>query len=104
APERGSRLGYAHLLEHAQGLLSRRSGVLALMQADRLRDLLAYRINRVERSHRFLEDHRDLGAAYGAYRRGIGARENDALPGRPQKVEAAREDAPAPLLDQPHHR
>ena len=41
----------------------------ALVPHDRLGDLLADREDRVERRHRLLEDHRDLGAAHLAQRR-----------------------------------
>src|SRR4051812_10295576 len=33
------------------------------MQLDRFDDLLAYRIDGIERGHRFLEDHRDVATA-----------------------------------------
>ncbi len=45
--ENGLRFRDAHLLEHAQRLRPRGRGILALVQANRLGDLLTYREYRV---------------------------------------------------------
>ena len=45
------------------------ASALVLMQRDRLGDLVADREHRVQRRHRLLEDHRDVGAADRAHRR-----------------------------------
>jgi hypothetical protein len=84
------RFGNAHLLEHRQRLGARARRVLALVQAYRLGDLLADGEHRVERRHRLLEDHRDLGAADVAQRRGRRLREID-----PAAVGAIEIHAPA---------
>ena len=53
--------------EHLDRALDRRLAAQALVQAQRLGDLLADRVDRVERGHRLLEDHRDLLAADAAH-------------------------------------
>ena len=69
-----------------------------LVERDRLRDLVAARVDRVERGHRLLEDHRDRVAAdvphlLVGHREEVAAREPDrAL------------DDPAGPLDEPHDR
>ena len=96
--------GNAHLLQHTQCLTPRRAVILALVQPDRLGDLLADRVHGIERGHRLLEDHCDLGAADPAHRPCTGAREVDPLPGRPREVESPGQDAAAAVLDQAHQR
>ena len=92
------------MLEHPQRFGARGRAVLALMQANRFGDLLAHREHRVERGHRLLEDHRDFGATNRAHRRRGHLRQVDALACRPRKLQAAVDDAPAAVLDEPHDR
>ena len=78
--------------------------VLALVQAHRLRDLLAHREHRVERGHRLLEDHRDLGAADRAHRRAVRLHEIEAGAVGAGELDPAPGDAAAAVLDQAHDR
>jgi hypothetical protein len=78
----------ADLLEHAQRLATRRSKVLALMQSDRLRDLLADGEHRIERGHRLLEDHGNLRAADRLHRGGGCVDQIDAPTSRPLERES----------------
>ena len=57
------RRGNPHQFEHLDG--ARLGGLRRQLRVrqDRLDDLLADRVDRIERSHRFLEDHRHLAAA-----------------------------------------
>src|SRR5688500_10337605 len=52
-----------HQLQHVDRLVHRVAAAEALVEPDGLGDLLAHREHRVQRRHRFLEDHRDLFAA-----------------------------------------
>ena len=61
--------GDAHLAQHLHRALPRLLPIEALVQPDRLADLLAHRVDGVERRHRLLEDHRDLVAADAAHLR-----------------------------------
>src|SRR5438445_445557 len=51
----------------------RRGGAHMLVQEQRLGDLLLQRVQRVERGHRLLEDHRDAAAAHALQQRRLGA-------------------------------
>ncbi len=64
-PARG--FGDADQLQHLDRALERRPPGEALVQGQRLGDLAADGQDRVERGHRFLEDHRDVVAADGAH-------------------------------------
>src|SRR6266550_7055923 len=98
AGQRLARLRDAHLLEHAERFGARLGGVLALMEADRLADLIADREHRIQRRHWLLEDHRDLRPADVAQRRGIGGCEIDDRAGGPGERETAAEDPAATVL------
>ena len=96
--------GDAHLVEHAPRLRPCRGVILVLMQPDRFGNLLADGEHRVERGHRLLEDHGDLGATNRAQRCCVGLCEIDGRSARAQKLELAGDDATAAVLNQPHHR
>ena len=70
--------------------------ILALVQPDRFADLVADREDRIERGHRLLEDHRDLGAADAAHRRAVGAREVDPRAVAPREIERPARMRPPP--------
>ena len=55
--------------QHLDGPVVRFPPAEALVQADGLADLVADRVDRVERGHRLLEDHRDIVAAHLAHPR-----------------------------------
>ena len=88
APARASGMRTCSSMRSASARAAR--AVLALVQPDRLADLVADREHRVERGHRLLEDHRDLGAADAAHRRAVGAREVDARAVAAREIDAAR--------------
>ena len=56
-------IGQAHSLEVAQHLRAQMGALRPLVGADRFRDLISDPVHRVQRRHRLLEDHRDLGTA-----------------------------------------
>jgi hypothetical protein len=60
-------LGDADQVEHLGRLLHRLAVALLLVEHDRLGDLVADGVHRVEAGHRLLEDHRDLVAADAAH-------------------------------------
>ncbi len=62
------RLADADLIEQFQHALARRLTGHALMQIEDFGDLLLDRMQRIERGHRLLEDHRDVVAAHLAQR------------------------------------
>jgi hypothetical protein len=66
--EQALRIGQPHQLQQRQGLGTGLRAVHALVQHQRLGDLVADGEHRVQRRHRLLEDHRDLVAADGADR------------------------------------
>ncbi|WP_241021914.1 hypothetical protein [Burkholderia sp. Ac-20353] len=104
AREHAARLRNPHEIEQPQRLGARVGRGLRLVQRDRLADLVADREHRVERRHRFLEDHRDIRAAHAAHRRGARLREVELRAvAPPQRDPAAREHAAA-VLDEPHQR
>ena len=90
------RCGDAGALEQLDRARARRAPVELLVQRQHLADLRADRVQRIERGHRLLEDHRDLAAAHGAQLR--------LAPGA--QVAAVEEDAPARgrAVDQAEHR
>ncbi len=104
AREHLSRLRDADELEHPQRFRNRCRAILALMQPDRLADLVADGEDRVERGHRLLEDHCDLGAADVAHRRTVGAGEVEPRAVAAREINAARGDPTATMLDESHHR
>src|SRR6185437_12340384 len=53
----------ADLLEQEDGALARRAALAAAMAQERLLELIADRVGRIERGHRLLEDHRHAVAA-----------------------------------------
>ena len=61
------RRGDLDQLQHLERAGARLGGGHRAMQADRLDDLVARRLDRIEAGHRFLEDHRDGVAAHGAH-------------------------------------
>ena len=70
--------------EHFDGPVVRFPPAEALVQADGFADLVADRVNRVERGHRFLEDHRDVVSAHVAHPR-LGGVEQ-VLAGQPDRA------------------
>ena len=68
AGELARGIGDAHALQHPPRLRHRGGLAHALVQHQRLGDLLADAQHRVEAGHRLLEHHRDLGAAQPAHR------------------------------------
>src|SRR5664280_2202059 len=60
-------LGDADQVKHLDRSLLRLSVIDLLMQGNGFTDLITNRVNRIERCHRFLEDHRDFVAAYHAH-------------------------------------
>ena len=92
-------LGDADELEHLPRPVHRLALARSLVDANRLGDLLADGVHRVERRHRLLEDHRDLVAADALH---LAVAERHEV--------APLEHDPAPLpdlarrLDQPHDR
>ena len=100
----GRREADAHALHDAHGLRPRGGAVQVLVQADRLDDLVADREDRIERRHRLLEDHRDVGAAELAQALlALGGEIDDTTRPRAQQHRAAG-DASAAQFDQPHQR
>ena len=104
AVQDGTGLGDAHAFQHAQRLGARRRRVQALVQPQRLGDLVAGREAGVQRGHRLLEDHGHVGAAHALQRR-VGRRHQvQHLAAAPAQQHAAVDDAPAAVLHQPHQR
>jgi hypothetical protein len=104
AVEHVLRFGDAHQFEHAQRLGARGGAVLGLMDRDGLGDLVARGEHGVQRRHRLLEDHRDVGAADAAHR-GVGrARQIEHLAVAAAEGHAAVDDAAAAVFHQPHQR
>jgi len=64
-------LGDAEQLEHVDGAVEGLAAALALVEIDRLDDLVAHRVDRVERGHRLLEDHAEIVAAERPHRHGV---------------------------------
>ena len=56
----------AHLVEGVDGLLTRGGAGESAMALEYLEEMLADRLDRVERGHGVLKDHGDLGAAHAA--------------------------------------
>ena len=56
-------IGDAHLAQHLHRPRARLARRLLLVELDRLHDLVADGVHRVQAGHRLLEDHRDLAAA-----------------------------------------
>ncbi|MCY1363637.1 hypothetical protein D3C81_1680300 [compost metagenome] len=56
-------VGDAGALQQRDGALARGAAVQAFVQRQRFDDLVADGVQRVQRRHRLLEDHRDLGTA-----------------------------------------
>ncbi len=104
AVEHVLRFGDAHQFEHAQRLGARGGTVLVLMDRDGLGDLVAGGEHGVQRGHRLLEDHRDVGAADAAHR-GVGrARQVEHLAVAAAEGHAAVDDPAAAVFHQPHQR
>ena len=93
------RLGDAHELEHLDRARMRRLRPHALMRAHGLGDLVGDRVDRVQRRHRLLEDHRDLVAADRLHRALVKRRQLAAVEGDPAVVRDVTR-----LVDEPHHR
>jgi hypothetical protein len=102
--EHVTRLGDAHQLEHAQRFGPRLRRALALVLADRLGDLVARGEHRVQRGHRLLEDHRDIGAADAAHHPVGRAGQVEQVAAAAPERHAAVHDAPAAVLHQAHQR
>ena len=104
--QRSRRIGKAHQAQH---VLSPGDAFLAadlVVQEQRLADLIADGVQRRQRCHRLLEDHRDVAATYPADDRSVGleARDVDRRLGRTGLGEQdfARRDARSSGQD-PHH-
>jgi hypothetical protein len=65
-PAGALRIGHADALQQSEHFGPQLPPVHAAMRADRFSNLVSHPVNGVEGGHRFLEDHRDLGAADGA--------------------------------------
>ncbi|MNX03064.1 hypothetical protein D3C86_326320 [compost metagenome] len=100
------RLGFrnANLLQHAQGFGAGGRGVLALVLADGLGDLVPGREHRVQGGHGLLEDHGHVRAAHIAHDAlaGIGQVDHGAI--APAQGHAALSDASAAMFHQAHER
>jgi len=83
------RVGDMDELQHLDGPVHRRAVRQLVMRAERLGDLLAHRVDGVERGHRLLEDDGDLLAADEAHRSGVERHEIAALPENPPGDDAA---------------
>ncbi len=90
--------------QHAQGFGACCRHALALMQAYRFGDLLADREYRIERGHRFLENHGDFRAADTAHGALIGAGQVDNATIAPLEIHAGAGDPAAAVVDQAHDR
>jgi hypothetical protein len=90
------RLGDPGALEERDRAIARRAAAELLVQPEHLDDLRADRVERIERRHRLLEDHRDLAAADGAHPRLA----------EPAQVVAVEDDPPrrARAVDEAEHR
>src|SRR3954462_9594112 len=93
------RLGNAHEAQHVDGLALRGRAAEALVQQQGFGDLLADRHDRVERSHRLLEDHGNFFAAQPLHRLLRKAEEIDAV-----ELDAPPDDAPRRIGYEPHER
>ena len=62
------RIGDLHPLEKRHGFGADAFGIVHTVLAERLGDLFAHRHDGIERTHRFLEDHRHVAAAHGSAR------------------------------------
>ena len=80
-----------HLDRAVPGLLARQ----ALVQRHRLGDLPAHRVERIERGHRLLEDHRDLVAAHPLH---VGLGQLEQVPAL--EADLAADDAPGRVRHQ----
>ena len=74
------------------------------MKPERFGDLVANRIDRIERGHRLLKDHGDVATAYGPQAGIIGCREIDFLTVTVGKGHGAADDPATDMLDQIHDR
>ncbi len=102
AVEQALRLGDAHQFEHPERLGASRGLGAALVQRDRLGDLVADGEHRIERGHRLLEDHRHFVAAHATHRLGreLGEVAGDAV--AEAEVERAARDRAAAQFDEAH--
>ncbi len=92
------RVGDADLAQQGRDTLPHLAPSDRLVGADRLGDLPAHRIARIERGHRLLEDHRDVAADHGAT---LARAQAQQVP--PVELQRIGPD-PAGLGDQPHQR
>ncbi len=100
AVELTCRLGDAHAFQHPPRLFACCTAVHVLVEFDRLGDLVADTQDRIERGHRFLEHHRDLGAAEVAHCIRCFAREVANGAGAVAEADAASIDPAAGMVDQ----
>ena len=92
-------LGDAHLLEERQRPRAGLRAGDAVVEEQHLLDLLADGVDRVERAHRLLEDHRDLAAAERAHPR---LRQREQI--LPVEDDLGLLGDLRPLGQEPHHR
>ena len=102
------RIGDAHAVQHINRHLQRLFFAEALVQFHHFRNLPANRMQRIQRGHRLLKDHRDLAAADAAHLHALGVELDDidrfgaAL--LPAKNDLALDDFARRGLDQLHDR
>ena len=104
APQHVARFRNAHQLQHAQRLGLGLVGRFALVQADRFGNLLAHGKDRVERGHRLLEDHRDIGTAHAAHGRLAGVCQIQHFAVAAAQMHVPADDLAAAVFHQPHQR
>ena len=104
ARQHGLRLRNAHFIERFFRLNQRLFAAQPLMQADRLGNLLADGEHRVKRSHRFLKNHRDVGAAHAAHLRGRLFLQFDHFAIAPPQQHLVALHLAVGLFQQPHQR
>src|SRR2546426_11480088 len=94
--------------QHLDRLVARLPPIDVLVEQDRLDDLIADRVDRTERGHRFLEDERDLRPADRAHLRAVRrelrqvdhlAAPRPAVGGRTTKLDLAIDDPARPIDD-----
>jgi hypothetical protein len=94
-------MGKADQPQHLLGLVPRLLPRHRLVQLQRLLDLVADRVDRRQRGHRFLEDHRDATAAQRAHLAAVGIERRDVDRARRTVPRIAEQDAPAGDLADP---
>ncbi len=101
AVELARGLGDAHPLQHAPGFLAGGGLAQALMQHDRLGDLVTHAQHGIEAGHRLLEDHGDLRAAERAHAVLCFTREVQGFTAAGDKADASGIDLSTRIVEQP---